>query len=693
MTPRPFLVRLILPFALAMTFIVVVCGAIIYLEGERAARRQQIEELNRLATLVRQWLPAGGRLDDADRARLVDSARVLNTRLTLIDGSGNVLLDSEVAPERMENHNDRPEVVEARRQSAGSGVRFSDTLGERAVYVARLVDPSRPEGLVLRLSYPQHVWTRIGTSAGAVVGGAVLCALLVMSLLWLLLQRHWINPVRRLAAAAERMAAGQWAQRIEPDGADDVRFFTDKLNTVSSQAVRQLSDLRDQRADLRVLVDTLPDPVLMVGPDRRVRLINPPAGELFGIEAERAVGQTMAVVVPEEEVLDLVDAAIGDRAAGAEGDGDATTGRSVQRSLHLHRGGLPLTYQAVAVRTVGGGVVLVLRDVSALASTLQMKTDFVANASHELRTPIAAIKIAFETLGEVYKEDPAQTERCVRIIDGHMKRLEEMLQDLMDLSRVESAELRPQVREVRAADLFARLRAGLGAMARKKGVELAFADVTGAGGGPVYFYSDERLIDLVTKNLVENSIKYTPAGGTVSVSVAVVPPHGEAPDGAGEAVVSVADTGIGIAAEHLDRVFERFYQVDAARSGSAGRGTGLGLAIVKHAVAALGGTVRIESAVGKGTTVTCRLPQRALEEGAPSAESVSTTVDTVHHEARVQKEATRNRSEETWTEGPAGSGHLRQGTTGEVTPEPRTVPQLPASPPTRYNRPDVFKGD
>jgi two-component system phosphate regulon sensor histidine kinase PhoR len=613
MTPRPFLVRLILPFALAMALIVVVCGAVVYLEGERAARRQQVEELGRLASLVRQWVPADAPLTEADRARLVDSARVLNTRVTLIDGSGNVLLDTAAAPERMANHNNRPEVMEARRQAAGSGVRFSDTLGEKAVYLARLVDPARPGGLVLRLSYPQHAWERIGPSAGAVVAAAVCCALLVTALLWNLLQRQWVAPVRRLAAAAERMAAGDWAQRVEPGGAADVRFFTEKLNHVSAQAVRQLSDLRHQRVDLRVLVDTLPDPVLLIGPDRRVRLMNPPAARLWGVDPERATGQTVAVVAPEESVLSLVDAAIGDRAAAGDG---VLPQQVVRRELRLVHGGTPLTYDAVAVRTAGGGVVLVLRDLSALAATLQMKTDFVANAGHELRTPVAAIKIAFETLEEVYAEDPAQTERCVRIIGGHLERLEEMLQDLMDLSRVESPELKPHLRDVAAADLFSQLRASLGPVARQKGVELLFNEHS-PEGGEARLFTDERLLNLAMKNLVENSIKFTPAGGSVTVSVSVGPSNGQS-DASGHAVtLSVADTGIGIPAEHLDRVFERFYQVDAARSGIAGRGTGLGLAIVKHAVAALGGTVRIDSTPGKGTTVTCTLPQREMADAAP----------------------------------------------------------------------------
>jgi two-component system phosphate regulon sensor histidine kinase PhoR len=248
-----------------------------------------------------------------------------------------------------------------------------------------------------------------------------------------------------------------------------------------------------------------------------------------------------------------------------------------------------------------------------------MKTDFVANASHELRTPIAAIKIAFETLREVYAEDPQQTDRCVQIIAGHMGRLEDLLRDLLDLSRVESTETKPYYRETRSGDVFALVRSSLGPMARQKGVELRTGDVR-----PVTFQTDERLLNLVLKNLVENSIKFTPPGGSVTVSIE---PEGLDGDGAAAAgprqvVVRVTDTGIGIPPEHLDRVFERFYQVNASRTSSAGRGTGLGLAIVKHAAAAMGGTVQLESEVGKGTTVTCVLPRPAGVSGAVQAAEV-----------------------------------------------------------------------
>jgi two-component system phosphate regulon sensor histidine kinase PhoR len=624
--PRPFLARLIVPFAVLMALIVVVCGLTIHWAGERATRRQQIQDLNHLTALFRQWVvvPATSQGADAPppvleaeaHRRLADAARVLDTRVTLIDGSGRVLFDTDASAERMENHNTRPEVLAARRGGVGSSVRYSGSVKEQSVYVAQLLDPARPDGQVLRLSFRQHTWADMGYSAWPVVTGGIVAALLAAALLWGIILRQWINPTRNLAEAAERMAEGQWDRRVTPAGADELRSFSTRLNLVASHAQRQLADLKGQQADLQALVDALPDPILVSDAAGKVILINPPAARLLDLSRSRALGEAVVNVVNDEAVLQLFEKVHEAQQRGAGTPVTTPPGDSpfppelLTREVRLNRDGQWLTYQAVGTRTAAGGVLLVLRDVTALAATVRMKEDFVANASHELRTPIAAIKIAFETLREVYADDPAQATRCMQIMEGHMARLEEMLRDLLDLSKVESASLKPHVRGVKTTDLFAHVRAALGPMARQKGVDLRL----GGPSQPDLFYADERLLNLVLKNLVENSIKFTPTGGRVTCDAG----HGEA-DGA--VVLRVSDTGIGIPPEHLERVFERFYQVDPARSGSAGRGTGLGLAIVKHAIAALGGTVQIESVVGKETTVTCVLPQAGEQvDGEPADE-------------------------------------------------------------------------
>lgn len=657
------MVRLVLPFAVAIALIVAVCGAVIYWAGERQTRLQQVRDLDGLVPLVRQWVAENPALDPASRGRLADAARLLRARITVIAGDGSVLFDTHAGPATMENHNGRPEIVRARQVGAGSGVRHSRTLDEKSVYVAELLDPQKPDGVVVRVSYPQRTWAEFGMPVWALVGGGVVAAVLAVAVFWGVLQRQWITPTRALAEAADRMAAGEWGRRVEPRGADELRAFSGQLNAVAAHAQRQMANLKHQRADLQSLVDTLPDPVLVADAHGKLVLMNPAAAKLLDVSQGKALGQGVVNAVTDEAVLQLfervraqavqagqVSAAV--RAAGGNGSparGATTAAGSelrpagggdgsppVTREIRLNRSGHWFTYQAVAQRTADGGVLLVLRDITALAATVQMKTDFVANASHELRTPIAAIKIAFETLREVYTEDADQGERCMNIIEGHLRRLEEMLRDLLDMAKVESSTLKPHVKRVKTADVLTHVRASLSTMARQKLVELRLGD--GRGDEAVEsFLGDERLLNLVLKNLAENSIKFTPPGGSVTIRVregglgtavpgrlvgdspaagsggppgdAEPPPAAERPAAGPPVIISVADTGIGIPAEHLDRVFERFYQVDPARSGSAGRGTGLGLAIVKHAVAAMGGSVYIDSRPGEGTTVSCVLPQ------------------------------------------------------------------------------------
>jgi two-component system, OmpR family, phosphate regulon sensor histidine kinase PhoR len=456
--------------------------------------------------------------------------------------------------------------------------------------LVRLIVPMTTVALVMGAEALAIIYWIEHRSAGQtplwlLTSGGVAAALLLVAIFMLVLHQQWIKPTRQLAAAAELMADGQWHARVDLLGADDIRFLAGKLNLVASHAQNQLEEIGKQRRDLRSLVDTLPDPIFVIDSAGRVLLANGPAARLLELSPPQLIGKKTVSVVSDEPLLQLLDA------ARKNVDG------SVQREVRLLRRGQRLTYQAVATPTAVGGVLLLLRDVSTMAVTLQMKTDFVANASHELRTPLAAIKIAMETLRDVNHDDPPQADRCISIIEGHVKRLEEILRDLLDLSRLESPDVEPSLADVKLWDLFAVVRSTMGPTARQKNVELHFDEKTEM---PETFRSDERLLHLVLKNLVENSIKFTPPGG--SVTIALTPLDNNV-------ALSVADTGIGIPPEHRDRVFERFYQVDPARSGTAGRGTGLGLAIVKHAVAALGGTVRLESTVGKGTTVTCLLPQ------------------------------------------------------------------------------------
>ena len=271
----------------------------------------------------------------------------------------------------------------------------------------------------------------------AVAGYTILASMvLVLAARWRR-RRGWRLPVRRLQLATARMARGEWDVRVQPLGAEAVRQLAENINSLAGQAQKQLSELAQQRGGLQTLVDTLPDAILAVDAQGRITLLNAPAGKLFSLPPQQALRQKLVSVVNDEQVVEFYEALLG--------AGPAAERAPLHREIRLVREGQRCIFQAVASRAGGGGALLVLRDVSTLAGAVQMKSDFVANASHELRTPIAAIKIAFETLRDVYREDPVQSERCISVIDDHLRRLEEMLRDLLDLSRVERSDLQPRV--------------------------------------------------------------------------------------------------------------------------------------------------------------------------------------------------------------------------------------------------------
>ncbi len=584
MSNRSYLLRLIIPFAIMIVAVVGLSGWLIYHSGEESARKRTMEQLKNDAKLLAQTIrDDGSRLHDAVLERAEAEAKFRNLRMSIINADGKVFFDTNVKIEDLDDHNDRPEVVQARATGSGQSVRTSRSQRVSYIYAAELVD-SR-SGYVVRASRPEEAPIEVSKTMIAQLGGAVAISILIMSWLAITLHRRWIAPVRRLAFAAEKMSAGEWSTRVEPAGVPELREFSGRLNFLAEQAQKQLSELNQQRTDLESLVDSLPDPILLTDPQQRIVLLNEPAARFLSVTTRQAVGARLVSILGDTSLLDVYE-----HVTSAQ----VKAGTPVVRDFRVMRAGQKFTYQAVAARTPAGGVLLVLRDITKLASAVQMKTDFVANASHELRTPIAAIKLAFETLSDVYQDDPHQTARCVDIIAGHLQRLEDMLQDLLDLSRVENVDIKPEIRRLRASDILNVIANTQGPLAANKGLELVIE-----GDESLSFDSDRRLLDLILKNLVENSIKYTPVGGKVTVRIwredEVIR-------------VRVADSGIGIPPQHLERVFERFYQVDSARASSVGRGTGLGLAIVKHAAHALSGQVKLQSTVGRGTTALCVFP-------------------------------------------------------------------------------------
>ena len=381
------------------------------------------------------------------------------------------------------------------------------------------------------------------------------------------------------------------------------------LNDISAQLVElrrrlnlQVRELAKKTRNLESLIDGMDEPVLVTGDQDTVLLCNRAAEQLLGIANTSLLGRNVRELFTSADVIAMHRRA---KSGAPQRDTVKLTTPGGVRSFESSASPLPAAWGEGIF-----GVIVVLRDVTELAQAVQLQTDFVANASHELRTPVAALKAALETLDDGAKEDPVLLNKLLGICSGNLLRLEEMVRDLLDLSRLQTPDMPIRRAVVPLDDLRATLYVSFEVICNQRGLALDISFEPGLTG----MISDVKVLSLMLRNLIENATKFAYAQTTVQVRGVLVPASAfltqNTPARAASVRFTVQDRGIGIPLDQQARVFERFYQVDTARSGHKphGRGSGLGLAIVRQAVTAMGGTVGIESVYGQGTTVWIEVP-------------------------------------------------------------------------------------
>ena len=558
---------------------------------QRSASTQLLDTLRMLSPIVAERAVQPG----ADLQRwLHEIGDDSGLRVTLIRGDGSVIADSARTDRQvgaMENHAERPEVREALARGQGVAVRHSATTGDTYVYAARTLTDSRGELFVLRLAQPlEELQALRGRLAAAMLLAALAAgvAILITSL-WI--DRQLFEPLARLIAEARDLVNGRVRRVQVPEGDElaEIAGVALALNRLAETAEAQFAAVRDERDHLKAILSSMSEGVLVVGADGRARLANPAFRRLFDIDSPEGAhvaeitGRLVLEIIRQPALARLVDDTL-----------RLGTGQSGQiEILAPERRTLLLASAALA----GGerGAVVVARDTTELTRVADMRRDFVANVSHELKTPLTAIRGYAETLRDGALEDLPTAQRFMERILTACQRLQALLDDLLTLSRLESVVSSPGEREpvdlpaviYRAADMLA-------AAARERQVRI---DLDVAPEIPP-FPGDPDGIERLVVNLLDNAIKYNRSPGSVSVRLARVDGH---------ALLEVSDTGIGIPQDALPRLFERFYRVDKGRSRDEG-GTGLGLAIVKHVAQAHGGQVEVESRIGKGSTFRVKLP-------------------------------------------------------------------------------------
>jgi len=503
-------------------------------------------------------------------------SRRLEARFTIVDGEGRVLADSDSDPSGMDNHDNRPEIRQARRDGTGAERRYSDTLHIDMMYFAMALEG--PGKNVVRAALPM---TRVEEEVGAIyrtmllafAGIAVMAAAVMF-----LIAREITQPLREIQLVADWVAAGDFTRKAPLHAPDEIGRVSAALNRMADELSTRLDKLRAERSKLEAVISSMEEGVIPLDPDGRILGVNGAAKELFELRDDPQGLKLWEVV----------------RLPGLEDAASKALRRRTPVTDSFEVGNRVLSVRLSPV-TDGPGAVLVAHDITEDRRYDTLRKEFVANVSHELRTPLSVVQGYVETLldGAVNEEKSAL--EFLAIIDKNVRRLSAIVTDLLDLSKLESGGHVFEPRPVDIRGLVERVAEAFRPVAERKKQQL----VTEVSPGADIVHADGALLERALANLVDNALKYTPDGGRIRIRAGF--------DG-GQVALAVDDNGMGIPEADLPRIFERFYRVDKSRSRDLG-GTGLGLSIVKHIVQIHGGTISVSSTPA-GSTFTLRVPPR-----------------------------------------------------------------------------------
>jgi two-component system, OmpR family, phosphate regulon sensor histidine kinase PhoR len=541
------------------------------------------------ARLIAGQIPSSfeGNLDDFCKKY----KETTGARVTIIDNTGLVLGDSDEPSEKMENHLNRQEIKDAEIGDVGSSIRYSKTLQRNLFYLA-ITFHNNQDKYFLRLSIPLHDID----SAMNVIRLKIIVASLAVSFIivvfGLLQTRRITKSVEEIAAFSREVAAGSFRKRLLLKEKDELGELGENINDMARNLGIRLRQSEEEKARMEAILKNMSDGLVLTDAKGKIIMGNAALNNLFGIDYSGMQGKTLLEALRKTELMDMVESI-------AESGGKVS--REIQvaypRELYLLTTAAPFALQGEI-----SGIVLTFHDITRLRKLEEVRKDFVANVSHEIRTPITAIKGFAETLLEGALEDKENALKFLESIKNNSERLNSLVNDLLALSRIELGDIKIEKKIVDLDEVIDSVFTTLRDKADKKKLFLKKtlpADI-------IELEADRDRLVQILLNLVDNGIKFTEAGG-VTVKVQREKKDTDSSPISPAVEISVEDTGMGIPRKYLSRLGERFYRVDRARSRELG-GTGLGLAIVKHLVKAQGWEMEIESTEGKGTTVKILCP-------------------------------------------------------------------------------------
>jgi two-component system phosphate regulon sensor histidine kinase PhoR len=486
----------------------------------------------------------------------------------------------------MDNHALRPEIIEAKKGRAGTSIRFSSTLQQNMMYVAIGLKIQQEIAAVIRTSLPvTAIDVKLKSIQIRIALGGLLIALLAAGIS-LYVSRRISRPIEKMKQAAEYFARGDLSHRLPDSDLMELGSLSAAMNAMAAQLEDHIKTVINQRNEIEAVLSSMVEGVIAVDMDERIISLNPAAARIFGINPAQLRGQSVQEMIRNSRMQQFVGKALGSEANLEE---DITLYQDRERIVYTHSAPLQ---DASGKRN---GILIVINDVTHLRQLENVRRDFAASVSHEIKTPLTAIKGFVETLRYNTVSDPEESKRFLEIIAKHGDRLTAIIEDLMKLSRIEQQDENKEIKLEQSPiqKLIQRAIQSCREKADAKNIKIDL-DCQEDLAAKI----DPTLIEQAVFNLLDNAINYSHEQGVVKVSAFKKDR---------EITISIQDHGIGIAKEHIPRLFERFYRADKARSRSLG-GTGLGLAIVKHIALAHGGRVSADSFPDKGSTFSLHLP-------------------------------------------------------------------------------------
>ena len=508
------------------------------------------------------------------------------TRVTVMLPTGVVIADSKYKPSEMDNHNSREEMQTALTGEIGYSIRYSNTLQVTMMYIAVPIIKSGKVIAVLRTSVTTESIDRTLNSLLYKIILMVFLVALLATVTAFVLTRRISHPLEKLKLGAERFARGEFDIKLPLTESEEIAQLAQAMNSMASELDTRFKIITRQKNEQQAILLSMSEAVVAIDRDEKILIMNPAAGELFGVDSIESQGKSLYEVIRNPELQEIVVKTL---ETGEKYEGELILTLKKEKFI---------SYNTSIFKGSSGknkGTLLVLNDLTRLKRLENLKQDLVANVSHELRTPITSIKGFVETLTDGAIDNKEDAHRFLGIIDKQVNRLNAIIDDILLLSSIEQNKEKSNLalkNEFVCALVYAAVEICQNKASSKN------IDIEITCDEKIQVKLNAPLMEQAVVNLIDNAIKYSPAKSKIIIKAQAHEDYFE---------ISVADQGVGIDKKHIPRLFERFYVVDQARSREMG-GTGLGLAIVKHIASAQNGIIDVQSELGQGSTFTLKIP-------------------------------------------------------------------------------------